>query len=347
MLNNYCLETFNHFIFVNYRSAIKVAKEAQLQAARTAFETFLTKNEQFTSTSSFIACQESCVSLQFWRLIPEQSRMETFYKHNNKLAQNELIQVKMELTRSQLSQFQTDIYLSQTSKFFQLGYRMQTKENYLMKNIEDLTVQLNEKSEKIAKLKKDLKVSKIQPNDYVDLTFDEDSDQSVVHQIKCSDCGNGYEHEWQLRFHMQFKHGSVDDNYECDHCAAQFVTKFSLIEHIRSHLPIISCTICHKTFEMVNDLIKHLTIHREIKNVECSHCDKSFLTKTHLRYHIVGKHFVIMNCEFEHCSFKSGCKVNYEKHIMKMHMNADKVKLKELLERVQKLKPDYNHLKYV
>ena len=270
-----------------------------------------------------------------------------FYKHVNNLAQNEIIQVKIDLTRLQLSKIQSDNYLSQTSKFFHLGFRMKAKENYLLKNIEDLTVEMKEKDNEVASLRKNLKVSKIQPQDFIDLTFNEDSNHSSVSLIKCTDCGNGYEHEWQLRFHMQFKHALVENTFKCDHCGAQFITKFSLIEHILSHLPSISCTICHKTFEMVNDLIKHLKIHREIKNKECSHCDESFLTKTHLHYHILFKHFTKIHCEFEQCSFKSGCKVSYEKHLMKMHMNADKVKLKEILEKVQKLKPDYQMLKYV
>ena len=59
------------------------------------------------------------------------------------------------------------------------------------------------------------------------------------------------------------------------------------------------------------------------------------------------KHFDKFHCEIPKCSYRTGYKVDYKTHLKAVHSDENKKLLENLIEKLDKLKADYQHLKYV
>ena len=54
-----------------------------------------------------------------------------------------------------------------------------------------------------------------------------------------------------------------------------------------------------------------------------------------------------MHCEIPNCSYKTGSKGRYKLHLKETHKYSDKNLVEKLLGDLEKLKPDFQELKYI
>ena len=134
----------------------------------------------------------------------------------------------------------------------------------------------------------------------------------------------------------------------CDFCGSRYGTKNALKLHVISHLPpSLSCSECDMKFVYAGTLNNHKKLHRGILNEICKFCNKGFPTKDSLRSHIIQSHFVKFACEVAGCSTTFSSKSCYKTHLKRIHKKDDQGLIGKLLENVDKLKPNFQQLKYV
>ena len=115
-----------------------------------------------------------------------------------------------------------------------------------------------------------------------------------------------------------------------------------------SHLPpTFSCSECDKKFVQASYLKSHTKRHLGILKEICKSCNKGYSTKDGLIAHIVLKHFAKLHCEVKGCSTIFSSKPNYKFHLKTVHMKDDQVLIKNLIINLEKLKPNFQQLKYV
>lgn len=86
----------------------------------------------------------------------------------------------------------------------------------------------------------------------------------------------------------------------------------------------------------------------DILNEECGHCLSQFACKNELNVHIITKHFKAnLYCEIPDCSSKFRQTDHFIRHLKTTHRQLDKQLVKDLLDKVMVLVPDYEQLKYV
>ena len=140
---------------------------------------------------------------------------------------------------------------------------------------------------------------------------------------------------------------STTKGWICDYCGSRYGTKNVLKLHMMTHLPpSFSCSECAWKFVYAGTLNRHKKFHRGILNEICKFCSKGFATKGSLNNHIIQKHFVKFPCEVDGCSSTFSTKRYYKIHLKSVHKKGDQVLIGKLLEKVEKLKPNFQQLKY-
>ena len=134
----------------------------------------------------------------------------------------------------------------------------------------------------------------------------------------------------------------------CDCCGSQFGFKNALKRHMTSHLPpSFSCSKCQKKFVHISHLNVHKKLHQGILNEICKLCNKGYSTKNGLNNHIIINHFAKIHCEVTKCSSTLSFKSCYKIHLKTVHKKYDQVLIKKLINNLDKLKPNFQQLKYV
>nr|CAI5819293.1 unnamed protein product [Callosobruchus analis] len=171
---------------------------------------------------------------------------------------------------------------------------------------------------------------------------------SKIH--RCPECHYATVRKGNMNAHMSvhskqdinphlLRHSGHASNFKhktCVHCNATFKSKMALDDHVvRKHPDFISsvthklheCTKCtYKTvkkdyFDM--HLLKHPGLASDFKHVPCIHCNATFMSKTALDYHVVGKHPDFISSitsklyECTKCSYKTVKKCFLDKHLLK------------------------------
>ena len=141
---------------------------------------------------------------------------------------------------------------------------------------------------------------------------------------------------------------NTNKSWICDCCGSQFGYRNVLKLHMSIHFPpSFSCTECDKKFVMAGNLKKHKKIHQGILNETCKLCNKGFTTKGSLSNHIISDHFDKFHCEVTGCSTTLSSKQGYKTHLKTMHKKDDQVLIKKVIVNLEKLKPNFQQLKYV
>ena len=114
-----------------------------------------------------------------------------------------------------------------------------------------------------------------------------------------------------------------------------------------NHLPpSYSCSECDKKFVQIGHLNVHKKLHRGILNEICKLCNKAYPTKVGLSEHIIVNHFAKIHCEVPGCSSALSSKSFYKVHLKAMH-KKDELLIENLIKNFEKLKPNFQELKYV
>ena len=184
---------------------------------------------------------------------------------------------------------------------------------------------------------------------------------------KCSDCAKSkrvkiYHFEYFIKYHFSISDFSLKTQLSrhrlnmhntnkvwiCDCCGFRFGLKNVLKKHMMIHLPpSFSCPECEKKFVRAGHLNKHKKIHRGILNEVCKLCNKGCSTKDSLSTHIILNHFAKLHCEVTGCSSILSSKPAYKMHLKKVHKNDDQVLIGNLIKNLEKLRPNFQQLKYV
>ena len=141
---------------------------------------------------------------------------------------------------------------------------------------------------------------------------------------------------------------NTNKNWICDCCGSRFGTKNVLKGHMMSHLPpSFSCSECDKKFVHAGHLKTHKKRHQGTLNEVCKLCNKGYATKTGLGEHIIHNHFASFNCEVTGCLSTLSSKSGYKRHLKTSHKKDDQVLIENMVQNLDKLKPNFHQLKYV
>ena len=133
----------------------------------------------------------------------------------------------------------------------------------------------------------------------------------------------------------------------CDCCGSQFGLKHVLKIHMNIHLPpSFSCLECNKKFVYAFNLKTHTKRHQGILNEICKLCNKGYATKNGLTSHIILNHFAKFHCEVTGCSSIKSSKSDYKRHLKTVHKKDDQVLIEKLIISLDKLRPNFQQLKY-
>ncbi|KAJ6636674.1 Zinc finger protein [Pseudolycoriella hygida] len=106
----------------------------------------------------------------------------------------------------------------------------------------------------------------------------------VKNKYNCDICFKKFGTKPNLQAHKRI-HSGVRD-FTCEHCGKGFVQKGNLENHMLTHIPSkpFSCH-CGKTFKTQLRLLKHESVHSNLKPHKCQHCGKEFREKGTLKEH--------------------------------------------------------------
>ncbi len=177
-----------------------------------------------------------------------------------------------------------------------------------------------------------------------------DSTEPEPNMAQCSDCGKEV-HQSKLVVHYQRAHKCLPPGYEpgkymCHQCPAALRSKLSLQKHIESfhneNKPkSYACDPCKMNFKEEGHLICHYrSVHKDIppefkdrKLFLCDQCPAVFLSKHLLKYHVMRKHYDVINIPkpktyapsakkisvCPHCDKRFSSKRNFHEHIKVVH----------------------------
>jgi PR domain zinc finger protein 5 len=161
----------------------------------------------------------------------------------------------------------------------------------------------------------------------------------------CAMCTSTYETFKMLKQHMNQHYG----NYTCDKCGAPFATKRSLAAHASTHQEgsfkcdycdkicpsrpkklyhektkhlgarnISNCPYCDEPFRSYYQRNQHLVkVHNSEAQYKCNVCNKGYILKSLLMYHIKKNHLMERNCQCTECGFRFFSKKALKAHMVK------------------------------
>jgi len=122
----------------------------------------------------------------------------------------------------------------------------------------------------------------------------------VTARFVCEICKRAYSTPSYLRQHMAKHTDERERSYECDICGERFTESAHLVVHKCSHLSL-RCTVCREQFSQLNDLKRHMDLHKNDSKVtkhvlNCVFCEKQFLSRDELEVHTCARTFVCTLC---------------------------------------------------
>jgi uncharacterized C2H2 Zn-finger protein len=94
--------------------------------------------------------------------------------------------------------------------------------------------------------------------------------------------------------HINRRHTSDGESFDCPECGASYKVKDSLSKHIhrahRVHKHACTWPHCPKTFATHKELTDHINRHLDVKNHRCPHCTHAYSTENSLSTHIKRSH---------------------------------------------------------
>ena len=156
-----------------------------------------------------------------------------------------------------------------------------------------------------------------------ELVHDDEFEQhSCQTQFPCEICGKIYHNTISLEQHVSIKHSEKSKiKYNCDQCGKQFVSKASLIKHLKTHDPMTPCPQCGKLVRNLEDHIQVIHTADSDKKFVCKDCGKGFITKDKLDVHQMNVHLKLRphSCRYEGCSVSFNDVSNRNQHEKRVH----------------------------
>ncbi|XP_059614513.1 zinc finger protein 425-like [Phlebotomus argentipes] len=152
--------------------------------------------------------------------------------------------------------------------------------------------------------------------------------------FSCDICQKSFKVKQWLRTHQKIHLSPNDTPVKCPYCSKSFRTSIRLHSHksyAHRGLPLtitdppFSCSVCKEDFALLDDLKKHVPIHkprRIVKPATCAICKKTFCGTFNLKIHVgrfhkesdLPKNFRKNRFECSTCTKKFQCSASLEKH---------------------------------
>ena len=133
----------------------------------------------------------------------------------------------------------------------------------------------------------------------------------------CHICDYAVNRQDHLTIHLA-AHG-IGDRFKCDQCDKEFLTKYHLQRHIKSHNSAPQkCNQCGKMYKTAKSLKQHIAILHAEKQLECGECEKTFSTIESLNHHKKAVH-VLKSFKCNQCKFRFKTNWGLKDHINKVH----------------------------
>ena len=134
---------------------------------------------------------------------------------------------------------------------------------------------------------------------------------------RCGLCKKLFDSQKLLNVHTKFHHNNY--KYVCshEHCTYSSVIKANIKKHIMKHgAHKFLCTFCGKGFHFTSELNKHLKVHSDQRNYNCSfgHCTCAYKTCDELKWHENMIHVSPQTHNCTLCSKTFHCKKTLHQH---------------------------------
>ncbi|XP_057662878.1 zinc finger protein ZFP2-like isoform X2 [Diorhabda carinulata] len=124
---------------------------------------------------------------------------------------------------------------------------------------------------------------------------------STIKPFHCTMCLKNFSRSDSFKLHQ--KQHELCNEISCKICKGTFLSKFLLIEHMKTHQghsKNFLCFVCGKTFSRKDNLHTHLKRHRGEKTFKCEYCKKGFIRLSelniHKKYHTGEKNYLCPFC---------------------------------------------------
>nr|XP_053635875.1 zinc finger and BTB domain-containing protein 41-like isoform X1 [Cherax quadricarinatus] len=145
--------------------------------------------------------------------------------------------------------------------------------------------------------------------------------EKVAKPCACDVCGKVLSNKYSLASHQ--KTHSRDTSYKCKVCDKAFVSKYTLVDHVRRIHEEVGCgrdkvcKECGRTFFTNSELKYHIKTHTGERPYRCDICGETYLSSSSLRYHMQKHSNVMFVCQDCQAKFKNY--VGWSAHMKRVH----------------------------
>jgi len=139
----------------------------------------------------------------------------------------------------------------------------------------------------IQNLKRHLRLHLKRDSNVPDFESDSEDCDNTSKKFNCDFCPEKFENKSGFLIHEKTH---ISQALSCYLCRKTYSDRYSLRYHLRTHGigQQIRCELCGKNFTKQSRLQSHIdSFHKNIRNFQCTHCDKAFKAKLHLENHFL------------------------------------------------------------
>ena len=151
-----------------------------------------------------------------------------------------------------------------------------------------------------------------------------------LNRINCSQCEKSFATKEYMKKHVQIVHMNKNYKIKCEKCE-KFITRNNLKQHndtVHLDLKRANCILCKKSFVTKSDMRKHVRRIHMSEKVKCDLCLK-LISSSYLKHHVYTFHHGINRVNCTYCEKNFITKSEMKKHVKRKHKNTNKKDMEE------------------